>query len=140
MKASLQLCSLFVVLIFGLVVAGLAQAPVGDISGTVFDESGAVIPNAQVTITNKDTGLVRNVTSNPAGLYNASALPEPADRNVYPTSEAEIDLGNTPSNCAQSRRRSLVPKAEFRSFRQLREHKPSGRIAGRSGSRWHPRM
>src|ERR1035441_10877163 len=75
MKASLQLCSLFVVLIFGLVVAGLAQAPVGDISGTVFDESGAVIPNAQVTITNKDTGLVRNVTSNAAGLYNASALP-----------------------------------------------------------------
>jgi hypothetical protein len=75
MKASLQLCSLFVVLIFGLVVAGLAQAPVGDVSGTVFDESGAVIPNAQVTITNKDTGLVRNVTSNAAGLYNASALP-----------------------------------------------------------------
>ena len=66
--------------------------------------------------------------------------PEPADRNVCPTSEAEIDLGNTPSNCAQSRRRSLVPKAEFRSFRQPREHKPSGRIAGRSGSRWYPRM
>ena len=75
MKVLLQLCSLSVLLLFGLVVAGLAQAPVGDISGTVFDESGAVIPNAQVTITNKETGLIRHETTNAAGLYNASALP-----------------------------------------------------------------
>ncbi len=73
MKSTLQLCSLSVLLLFGLVVN--AQAPVGDISGTVFDESGAVIPNAAITITNKETGLLRNVTSNAAGLYNASALP-----------------------------------------------------------------
>jgi hypothetical protein len=51
MKVLLQLCSLSVLLLFGLVLAGFAQAPVGDITGTVFDESGAVIPNAQVTIT-----------------------------------------------------------------------------------------
>jgi hypothetical protein len=75
MKALLQLCSLSVLLLFGLVVAGWAQAPVGDISGTVFDESGAVIPNAQVTITNKETGLNRNVTTSVAGLFSASALP-----------------------------------------------------------------
>jgi hypothetical protein len=75
MKATLQLCSLSVLLFFGSFVAGLAQAPVGDVSGTVFDESGAVIPNAAITITNKETGLVRNVTTNASGLYNASALP-----------------------------------------------------------------
>ncbi len=75
MKALLQPCPLFVLLLLGLVVTGLAQAPVGDVSGTVFDESGAIIPNAQVTITNKETGLVRNVISNSTGLFNASALP-----------------------------------------------------------------
>src|ERR1700719_3105589 len=75
MKATLQLCSLSVLVFFGSIVAGLAQAPGGDISGTVFDESGAGIPNAAITITNKETGLLRNVTSNAAGLYNASALP-----------------------------------------------------------------
>ena len=75
MKALLQLCSLSVILLFGLVLSGLAQAPVGDISGTVFDESGAVIPNAQVTITNKETGLIRNVVSNVTGQFSASALP-----------------------------------------------------------------
>ncbi len=75
MKALLQLCSLFVILLFGLVLSGLAQAPVGDISGSVFDESGAVIPNAQVTITNKETGLIRNVVINVAGQFSASALP-----------------------------------------------------------------
>jgi hypothetical protein len=75
MKVVLQLCLLSVLLAFGLVVTGLAQAPVGDISGTVYDESGAVIPNAQVTITNKETGLLRNLTSNAAGVFSASALP-----------------------------------------------------------------
>lgn len=74
MNKTLQLCSLFV-LLFGSLVIGLAQAPVGDISGSVYDESGAVIPNAQISISNRETGLVRNLTSTAAGQYNASALP-----------------------------------------------------------------
>ena len=32
-----------------------AQAPTGTISGTIKDESGAVIPSATVTITNRAT-------------------------------------------------------------------------------------
>jgi len=46
-----------------LTVVTLAQAPVGDLAGTVFDESGAVIPAAPIVVTNKETGLVRNITS-----------------------------------------------------------------------------
>jgi hypothetical protein len=52
-----------------------AQAPTGIISGTVTDESGAVIPNATITITNKATGFVRTTTTSPLGLYSAPALP-----------------------------------------------------------------
>ena len=32
----------------------------GLISGTVTDQSGAIIPNASITITNKTTGAARN--------------------------------------------------------------------------------
>jgi len=53
----------------------LAQAPVGSISGTVFDESGAVVPAAPVSITNKDTGLLRNVITSADGIFSASSLP-----------------------------------------------------------------
>lgn len=52
-----------------------AQAPVGTISGTVNDESGAIIANAAVTIRNKATGAERRLTSNADGAFSAAALP-----------------------------------------------------------------
>ena len=55
--------------------AALAQAPTGIITGTIADESGAVIPNATIVITNKDTGSARTVTANAEGLFSAPALP-----------------------------------------------------------------
>jgi Carboxypeptidase regulatory-like domain len=52
----------------------LAQTSTGIISGTVTDESGAVIANATVTITNKASGAPRSVTANSAGIFSAPAL------------------------------------------------------------------
>jgi carboxypeptidase family protein len=52
-----------------------SQAPVGDLTGTIFDESGAVIPAAAVTVTNKETGLLRNLTTSSSGVYSASSIP-----------------------------------------------------------------
>ena len=46
----------------------------GTILGTVSDASGAVVPSATVTITNKATGVARTLTSNAQGLYNAPSL------------------------------------------------------------------
>jgi len=40
----------------------------------VTDSSGAVIPNAEVSITNSATGVTRTVTSGSAGLYTAPNL------------------------------------------------------------------
>src|SRR5579862_9390490 len=47
----------------------------GIISGNVADESGAVIPNASLIITNKATGYARHVVSSSEGFFSASALP-----------------------------------------------------------------
>jgi len=52
-----------------------AQAPTGIITGTITDESGAVIPNANIVITHKATGSVRTVAASTAGLFTAPALP-----------------------------------------------------------------
>ena len=54
-----------------------AQAPVGTISGVIADDSGAVIPNAQITIRNKATGAERSILSKADGTYSAAALREP---------------------------------------------------------------
>ena len=51
-----------------------AQTATGTILGTVSDETGAVIPNAAVTITNKETSAARTTTANAEGLYSAPSL------------------------------------------------------------------
>src|SRR6267154_356600 len=55
--------------------AAFGQAPTGSISGTVTDPSGAVIPNATVTVTNKADAAARTLTANAEGLFSAPALP-----------------------------------------------------------------
>ena len=47
----------------------------GDITGTVTDPSGAVVPNATVTAKNNGTGQTLNTTSNASGAYRFSLLP-----------------------------------------------------------------
>src|SRR5258708_13130330 len=51
-----------------------AQVSGATLSGTVMDSSGAVIPNAQVRLTDVGTGVTRNVTSGSAGFYTAPNL------------------------------------------------------------------
>jgi Carboxypeptidase regulatory-like domain len=53
-----------------------AQVLYGSITGTVSDQSGAVIPNAQVSATNDQTGLKREATSDTAGQYRILDLPQ----------------------------------------------------------------
>ena len=47
----------------------MAQLTTGNISGTVQDETGAVVPGVEVTIANVDTGIVRNTISSDEGRY-----------------------------------------------------------------------
>ena len=51
-----------------------AQVDQGTINGTVTDPTGAVVPNAKVTLTDIHTGLVLNTTSNRSGQYVFSPI------------------------------------------------------------------
>ena len=52
---------------------GLAQVDQGAISGLITDPTGAVVSNAQVTLTNLDNGLVLQTTSSSSGEYHLLA-------------------------------------------------------------------
>ncbi len=60
------------VLLLGTLAYG--QTTAGTILGAVSDESGARIPGVAVTITNRNTGLVRSVTTDEGGRYRAPGL------------------------------------------------------------------
>jgi hypothetical protein len=52
-----------------------AQTSTSEISGTVRDASGAVIPGATVTLTNEATGVVQKQSTTEAGVYAFPAIP-----------------------------------------------------------------
>src|SRR5438874_1127764 len=64
--AALLLCSLFML---------WAQTPTGQITGTVSDPTGAVVPKANVVLTNNATNARRETTTNENGVFNLPALP-----------------------------------------------------------------
>ncbi len=53
----------------------MAQVPVGTITGTVTDPSGAVIRDASIIVTNKATGIERQLKSDSDGNFVAASLP-----------------------------------------------------------------
>jgi hypothetical protein len=67
--------SLTVALLVGLPRPTLAQRMTGELSGTVVDESGGVVPGASVTVTNQQSGAVRRSQTNQDGFFAFAALP-----------------------------------------------------------------
>lgn len=51
-----------------------AQGVNATLGGTVIDESGAIVPNATVTVTNIDTGVALKTTTNTSGVYGFPSL------------------------------------------------------------------
>jgi Carboxypeptidase regulatory-like domain/TonB dependent receptor-like, beta-barrel len=54
-----------------------AQAQLGVLTGSIFDSSGGVIPEAEITITNTDTGVKSVVKGSSAGYYRVPVPPGP---------------------------------------------------------------
>ena len=70
MKKVLSL-AVFFLLLTGI---ALAQTSKGILVGTVRDSTGAVIPQAKITVVSKLTGETRNVSSDADGAYRVEAL------------------------------------------------------------------
>lgn len=69
------LIALAVVLILGLMGSSAAFAQFsGAIEGTVTDNSGAIVPDAKVVLTNEATGVSSSGVSNSAGVFHFPAL------------------------------------------------------------------
>ena len=63
-----------------------SQIPVGRISGTVADPTGAAVAGAPVTITNTDTQAKRTVSTDGKGFYSMGGLPNwPLSGSSEPT-------------------------------------------------------
>src|ERR1700685_259608 len=77
MTAKRLITGMLAVLVIAAVMAPslMAQSLVsGDITGTVTDPSGAVVPGATVTLRNDANGQTRTSTSNGSGAYRFSLL------------------------------------------------------------------
>lgn len=65
---------LIVVAVFITAISTFAQTSRGAVSGIITDQNGAIIPGAQVTLTNTDTSVERTVTTNDDGFYRFDAV------------------------------------------------------------------
>src|SRR5580692_4874018 len=68
-----------IVFFLGLLIAigsikAIAQYEDGSLIGTIHDASGAVVPNATITVTNVNTGITAKVASNSSGDYEVPSL------------------------------------------------------------------
>src|SRR5262245_6000620 len=56
-------------------ITAYAQSATATLSGTVYDEKGSVIPNVDITVTNRGTSLKRKVATNNEGRFTVPQLP-----------------------------------------------------------------
>ena len=92
---------LFVAIVISLGTAVYSQSTAGlaGISGVVRDATGAVVPNAKVVVSNESKGVVRNLTTNEAGLFTAPALTPARGCSVKASASGFTEYEARVSNC-----------------------------------------
>ena len=104
MKTWIRCCSHNTLILLLTAGAAWAQAT-AQLSGTVRDESGAVLPGVTVTATQTDTGLVRTTITNETGGYLLTNLPTGPYRlevalqgfRTYVQTGIVLQVGGTPT-------------------------------------------
>ena len=74
LRDAVCLAAAFMVL-FGICTLPAAAQYRASVQGTITDEQGAVVPNAKITFTDKETNRVQTAESNENGVYNIGGLP-----------------------------------------------------------------
>ena len=118
MKAFRALAVLFSIVIVALSSAH-SQTSEGRILGTVYDQSGAVVAGAKVTVTNLATGVNRHLVTSGAGEYVAPNL-EPGSYTVtaengqgkLASSFTVVRLGANAAAARDPKKRPLLDKKE----------------------------
>src|SRR6266542_3142965 len=75
MKRTFAILAFFVSLTLGNTVLLAQQTNVGNITGTVDDASGAILPGAEVIAINQGTNITRSAATTSAGVYFINLLP-----------------------------------------------------------------
>lgn len=81
-----------------------AQSTTAEVTGSVHDQTGAIIPNAEVTVINKGTSAVRKTTSSGDGLFTINLLPpgsytvtvQSPGFKMYEVASMTLAAGDTP--------------------------------------------
>ncbi len=86
-----------------------AQTESASLSGTIVDRSGAVVPDAQVRVTNEDTNVTVETKTNGAGVYNVPSL-KPGRYRILVTKQGfkQIDLRDVTLNVQDSVNRNFT--------------------------------
>ncbi|HTW67023.1 MAG TPA: carboxypeptidase regulatory-like domain-containing protein [Bryobacteraceae bacterium] len=74
MKTLMNAIGAGAMLLLALTVPAFAQTTSGELTGTVYDATGAVVPDATVTATNQSTGVVSTATTTAGGQYRINNL------------------------------------------------------------------
>jgi len=95
--------SLLIFLLFPVAIT-LAQSATATLSGAVVDQTGAVVPGAEITLINTATGLLRRATTNEYGYFIVPLLP-PGAYTVRAQREkfAPVEISNVVLNVHDQR-------------------------------------
>ena len=75
LKLGLLFIAAFFLCLTPTMVNAQSQAINGQIEGVVTDANGAAVPNANITVTNVETGTTRTVSTDASGVYRVPLLP-----------------------------------------------------------------
>src|SRR5437868_10094909 len=76
MEPKLKASAILLAVMLSLAIGATAQEVTGTIAGTVTDSTGAVLPNATVTVTNiEKNAVIRSLVTGSSGEYAAALLP-----------------------------------------------------------------
>lgn len=73
MREFSRLC-VFTIFVFMTLAQGFGQTATSSINGTVQDQTGAIVPGADIVVTNTSKGIERKLQTNDAGIFTAPAL------------------------------------------------------------------